>query len=104
MTLKKTDIAKSIRTQSGYSVNRATALLESTLEIIKERLSSGEDILISSFGKFFVKENNMRKGKSQVNGNHATPGAKRVVVFKWSHVLEKKLNRNGQTHSSTSTE
>lgn len=95
MTLTKTDITESIRTQTGYTRRRATALLESTLEIMKDRLSSGEDVLISGFGKFSVRDKGRRKGRNPVIGNDIELEARRVVVFRCSQVLKEKLNGKG---------
>ena len=62
MTLTKKQIANSVHTQSGLSKNRSFELVELVLEIIKKTLESGEDDLISGFGKFCVQD----KKKDQV--------------------------------------
>ena len=92
MTLIKADITESIRTRCGFSRDRASALLESTLEIIKERLSSGEDVLIRGFGKFCIKNIGRRSRRSLTTGRDAMIGTSRAVVFKWSQVLKDNLN------------
>ena len=99
MTLTKADITESIRTRCGYSRTRATALVKSTLEIMKERLSSGEDVLISGFGKFCVRDKGRRKGRNPVIGNDIELEARRVVVFKCSQVLKEKLNGKGMVYT-----
>ena len=72
----------------------SSATVESLLEIIKRTLASGEDILISGFGKFSVKEKKQRKGRNPQTGDEMMMDARKVVTFKTSGVLRKKLNRD----------
>jgi integration host factor subunit alpha len=66
--------------------------LEFILEYFKKTLESGEDILISGFGKFCVKNKNERRGRYSQTTNDLPPYDRRVVTFKCSPVLKKKLN------------
>ena len=95
MSLTKADIIDSIYNQCGYSKTKSTDLVESILETIKKTLESGEDILISGFGKFCVKEKNERSGRNPATGNDLTLGARRVVIFRCSPVLKDKINGRG---------
>lgn len=95
MSLTRTDISESICKLCAYSKNRSEKLVESTLEIVKRALESGEDVLISGFGKFCVKEKNSRNGRKPISGDKAALEAKRAVVFKCSRVLRGKLNGKG---------
>ncbi len=61
-------------------------------ESIKTTLGNGEDVLITGFGKFCVKEKSERKGRNPATGNDLILGARRVVIFKCSSVLRDKLN------------
>ena len=56
MTLTKAKIAESIHTQFGYPNTKATALVKSTFEIIKDRLFSGKDFILKGLGKFCTKD------------------------------------------------
>jgi integration host factor subunit alpha len=67
-------------------------LFESLLTLIKSTLESGEDVLISGFGKFCAKDNNERRGRKPQNGEEKMLGAKRVVIFMCSQVLREKIN------------
>ena len=58
-------------------------------------LKSGEDALISGFGKFCGKEKNERRGRNPHTGDDLMLGARRVVIFKCASVLRKKLNGKG---------
>ena len=95
MSLTKADIIDSIYNRLDYSRSRAISLLETTLETIKATLESGEDVLISGFGKFCVKEKNERRGRNPANGNELTLGARRVITFRCSSVLKNKMNGSG---------
>ncbi len=96
MNLTKSAIAQSICIECGYCKSRSSELLELMLEMIKQSLISGEDVLISGFGKFCVKEKNKRRGKSPAPGNDMTLGAKRAVTFRCSAVMREKLNGKGR--------
>ena len=92
MALTKADIIDSIYNHLDYSRSRAASLLETTLETIKATLESGEDVLISGFGKFCVKKKNERRGRNPASGNELTLGARRVTTFRCSTVLKNKVN------------
>ena len=95
MTVTKSSIINSIYNQCGLSKTKAIQLSESILEIIKQTLESGEDVLISGFGKFCVKEKNERRGRNPPTGDDLMLGARRVVTFRCSGVLKDKINGKG---------
>jgi len=85
MTLTKEHIMDSIYNQCGHSKRRSADLVESLLEIIKSTLASGEDVMISGFGKFCVRDKKERKGvRNPKTGEGMMLRARRVVVFKCS--------------------
>ncbi|BBO78890.1 integration host factor subunit alpha [Desulfosarcina widdelii] len=92
MTLTKHAAAKKI--ESGLRFNRQKAIetVESLLELIKSTLESGEDVLISGFGKFCVKDKKERRGRNPATGEDAILPARRVVTFKSSGKLRDKIN------------
>jgi integration host factor subunit alpha len=94
MSLTKSDLIKSLYNQCGLSKNHSTHMVESLIEIIKSTLESGEDVVVSRFGKFCVKENNERMGRNPQTGAKML-GAKRVVTFRCSNVLGDKINGKG---------
>jgi integration host factor subunit alpha len=94
MTLTKEKLVESVNNHAGDSKNTSIKLIESLLEIMKSTLESGEDVLISGFGKFCVKDKNERRGRNPATGNDLTLGARRVVIFRCSNVLRNKLNGN----------
>jgi len=96
MTLTKADLIDSMYNKVGVSKTKSTQVVESLLEIIKETLENGEDILISGFGKFCVKEKNERRGRNPQTREDLMLDARRAVTFKCSGVLRNKINGKGQ--------
>ena len=92
MALTKAKIIDDIYNQIGYPKNRSAELLEILLEIIKGSLGKGEDVLISGFGKFCVKEKKERRGRNPATGQDMLLGQRRVVTFRCSHLLRAKIN------------
>jgi len=92
MSLTKEDLVNSIQNQLGFSKRKSTDVFESLFEIMKSTLEKEEDILISGFGKFCVKDKNERRGRNPQTGNDMMLGSRRVVVFKWSGILKDKIN------------
>jgi integration host factor subunit alpha len=95
MTLTKAHLVDRIHDAIGISGPKSAKLIDSIFEIIKQTLEGGEDILISGFGKFCVKEKNSRRGRNPQTGNDLMLGARRVVIFKCSGVLRDKINGRG---------
>jgi integration host factor subunit alpha len=92
MTLTKANIISAIQEQIGIPRKEASDIIEILLEIVKKRLSEGEDILISGFGKFCVREKKQRRGRNPATGEDMMLGRRRVVTFKCSSSLRRKLN------------
>ena len=92
MALTKNDIAEQIQAGLGFPKNESVEIAESLLEIVKSTLASGDDVLISGFGKFCVKDKKKRKGRNPATGEDAILPARRVVTFKCSGKLRDKVN------------
>lgn len=92
MALTKEKIIDSIYNQVGLSKSHSRIVVERLLEIMKRSLENGEDILISGFGKFVVKEKSARRGRNPQTTEDLQLRARRVVVFKTSGVLRNKIN------------
>ncbi|MGD9082598.1 MAG: integration host factor subunit alpha, partial [Desulfobacterales bacterium] len=69
MPLTKSQLVESIHNQIGMTKNKSSEILEACLEIIKSTLESGEDVLISGFGKFCVREKKERIGRNPATGD-----------------------------------
>ena len=92
MTLTKAEIVESIQNQTGFPKNKSLEIVESLLDIIKNTLASGEDVLVSGFGRFSVKEKNERKGRNPATGEDMMLEARKVVTFKCSGELRDRVN------------
>jgi integration host factor subunit alpha len=94
MALAKVQIVESICNQIGFTQKRSSEIVETLLEIIKSTLESGEDVLISNFGKFCVKQKEERKGRNPATGDDMMLAPRKIVSFKCSGKLRDKINGN----------
>jgi integration host factor subunit alpha len=94
MTLTKDEIVKALAKENGYPLNQSVELIETLIEIIKYTLSSGEDVLISGFGKFCINEKQERRGRNPATGESMMLKSRRVVTFKCSGQLRDKINKS----------
>jgi integration host factor subunit alpha len=92
MSITKGHIVNSIRGQLDLPKTKSSELIESILETIKTTLASGEDVLLTRFGKFCVKEKWERRGRNPQTGEDLMLGSRRVMRFKCSEVLRDKIN------------
>jgi integration host factor subunit alpha len=92
VALTKEKIINSIYHQVGLSKSQSRNVVERLLEIIKQSLENNEDLLISGFGKFVVKQKAARRGRNPQTTEDLQLRARRVVVFKTSGVLRDKIN------------
>jgi integration host factor subunit alpha len=92
MTLTKADIAQAVFQKTDLGKAQSSQVVDSLFEIIKESLASGEDVLISGFGKWSVREKQERLGRNPQTGAPIMLSPRKVVIFKSSGVLKGKLN------------
>ena len=92
-TLTKARIIEAVTERIGYTRQKSIETVEILLELIKQSLESGEDVLISSFGKFSVKQKAKRKGRNPATGEDMILEPRRVVTFKCSGKLREKLSK-----------
>jgi integration host factor subunit alpha len=92
MTLTKANLIDRIYRSKKLSKTESAQAVESLINIIKGRLESGENVLISGFGKFSVKDKQSRRGRNPHTGEDLILGPRRVVTFRPSGVLRQKIN------------
>lgn len=92
MALTKADIVQKVAQETGLPKNKAVRAVERTLDIMKDSLTSGNDVLISGFGKFCVRRKSERRGRNPATGEDLTLSARRVVTFKCSGKLKDRCN------------
>ncbi|MBW2108073.1 MAG: integration host factor subunit alpha [Deltaproteobacteria bacterium] len=95
MALTKHHIVDSIYSKLRLSKNQSVQVVETLLEIMKRTLEAGEDILVSGFGKFCVKEKKQRRGRNPQTSEEMILRPRRVVTFRCSGVLRNKINHGG---------
>jgi integration host factor subunit alpha len=92
MSLTKEKIINDIYNHVGLSKTQSRVVVERLFEIAKTALGKGDDLLVSGFGKFVVKAKSARRGRNPQTTEDLHLRARRVVVFKTSGVLRKKIN------------
>lgn len=91
--MTKADIIETVSGTCGYSKKEASELVECVFAQIKDCLESGEDLKISGFGKFEVKEKSSRRGRNPQTGEILEITARRILTFKPSQILKAAVNR-----------
>ncbi|MBW1701203.1 MAG: integration host factor subunit alpha [Deltaproteobacteria bacterium] len=91
MALTKADLVENVA-REGFTKKDSAKIVETLLELIKSTLKAGDEILISGFGKFCVKEKKQRRGRNPATGEDLILDARRVITFKCSPVLTDKIN------------
>lgn len=94
MALTKTDIIEQISVKADLKPIHAKDTVETILEIMKSTLASGEDLMITGFGKFQVNDKAPRKGRNPATGEDMILEKRRTVTFKCSGKLRDQLNTN----------
>ena len=93
MTFTKAEVVRIIEEGNGFTKKKATETVETLIEIIKNTLASGEDVLVSGFGKFSVREKSQRRGRNPATGEDLILRPRRVVTFRCSGKLRDRINR-----------
>jgi integration host factor subunit alpha len=91
MALTKSDIVTAVN-DLGFTKKKSVDIIESLLEIIKSNLEKSEDVLISGFGKFCVKDKSQRRGRNPATGEDLILKERKVITFKCSEKLRHKIN------------
>ena len=92
MTLVKDNLIQSLYDQCGLSKHKSKALVEKVFELIKKALESGDDVLISGFGKFSARKKAPRKGRNPANGEDLPLDGRTVVTFRCSPRMRDRIN------------
>jgi len=92
MTITKTHLKDLLSARLDFPKNQTSQIVETLLDEIKDTFASGEDITISGFGKFCVKEKKSRRGRNPQAGDDLILDGRRVVTFRCSPILREKMN------------
>lgn len=94
MALIKKTIIEKIAEKNGLTDSKAKDTVEILLETIKSTLTSGEDVMISNFGKFEIQEKAPRRGRNPATGEDMMLDGRKVVAYKCSGNLRDRINKN----------
>ena len=92
MTITRKHLVESICNEIDCSRGKSIELVETVIELITETLENEEDVMISGFGKFCVRDKNTRKGRNPATGETMMLPARKVVTFKCSGKLRDRVN------------
>jgi len=91
-TLTRADLTEAIYEEVGLSRNESADLVESVLEEVASCLVNGENVKVSSFGSFLVRQKNGRMGRNPKTGEEVPIDPRRVLVFRPSQVMKDRIN------------
>jgi len=92
-TITRADLAEAVYEQVGLSRNESADLVETVLKEMSDELAQGNNVKVSSFGSFSVREKGARVGRNPKTGVEVPILPRKVLVFKASHVLKDRINR-----------
>ncbi len=91
-TITRADLAEAVYAQVGLSRNESASLVEVVLDEIADTLIKGDNVKISSFGSFSIRQKGERIGRNPKTGVEVPILPRRVLVFRASHVLKDRIN------------
>ncbi len=94
MSLTKDKLIARIQMQVGLDKQESREIVERLLGITKDTLVGGEELLITGFGKFSVRQKNARRGRNPQTKENLILAARKVLVFKASGVLRERINKS----------
>jgi len=90
--MTKADIIEAIYNEVGFSKRESADIVETTFDIIKETLENGDNIKLSGFGSFNIRDKKARRGRNPQTGEEITIAPRRILTFKSSNVFRDQLN------------
>lgn len=90
--LTKGDIIEALAEANGLTKKQASQTIETLLEIIKRTLESGENVMISGFGKFCVQDKKPRMGRNPATNKPMKLRKRRIVTYRCSQGLRDRIN------------
>lgn len=90
-TLTRLDLSEAVFREVGLSRNESAELVESVLKHISDALVRGENVKISSFGTFNIRDKNARMGRNPKTGEEVPIKPRRVLSFRPSHLMKERV-------------
>ena len=95
-TLTRADLSEAVQRSVGLSRTESAELVETTLELISQALVNGDNVKLSSFGTFMVRQKSGRMGRNPKTGEEVPIDPRRVLVFRPSQSMKAKVNGETQ--------
>jgi len=89
--MTKADIAKMVHERVGLTKKESAQIVESVLNVICDSLEKGDNVKLSGFGHFIVRQKHARRGRNPKTGTDITITPRSVVTFRASPLLKDKL-------------
>ncbi len=93
MTVTKAHIVENLFAKNLFTKGESAQIIETLFELIKQSLQDGDNVLISGFGKFSVRDKHQRRGRNPQTGEQITLPPKHVVTFRLSNILRDNINQ-----------
>ena len=90
-TLTRMDLSEAVSREVGLSRNESAQLVEAVLEHMSDALVDGEQVKISSFGTFSVRDKTARVGRNPKTGEEVPINPRRVLTFRPSHLMKDRV-------------
>jgi len=90
--MTKLEIVNMLYEKLGFSKKECATIVDTFFDIIKNTLATGENVKISGFGNFVVKQKRARRGRNPQTGAEIEIAPRRVLSFKLSQVLKEEIN------------
>jgi len=101
VTVTKADLADHLRDTIGLNAREAKGLVDIFFDSMRQTLASGEDVLLSGFGKFTLRDKRPRPGRNPKTGQPCEISARRVVTFHASAMLKAHCNPHRESETRT---
>jgi integration host factor subunit alpha len=92
-TLTRADLAEAINRKLGFSRSDSLNLVEEVLDLMSGALATGENVKISGFGTFLLRDKNERVGRNPKTGVEVPITPRRVLTFRASQVLKDRVSQ-----------
>jgi len=96
-TVTRMDLSEAVFREVGLSRNESSQLVESVLQHMSDSLVRGEQVKISSFGTFTVRQKAARVGRNPKTGEEVPIHPRRVLTFRPSHLMKERVAAGNKT-------
>jgi len=91
-TLTRMDLGEAVFREVGLSRNESSDLVESVLDHVSDALVGGDNVKISSFGTFSLRDKKARVGRNPKTGEEVPITPRRVLTFRPSHLMKERVS------------